>query len=71
MGATLVLPLAAFILLFLIFGISAIRKARKAAKEDATLPVDPYERRQEEKRRLKVEHAEADPDRTQHPARRP
>ena len=71
MGEFLVVPLAAFIILFLIFGISAIRKTRQAAKDEETLPVDPYERRREEVRRLKAEHAEADPERTQHPARRP
>lgn len=71
MGEFIVVPIAAFIILFLVFGISAIRKTRQAVKDDETLPVDPYERRREEVRRLKTEHAEADPARTQGPARRP
>jgi hypothetical protein len=71
MAEFLVVPVVVFLILFTIWSISAAKKTKQAADADRTLPVDPYERRQEEIRRLKAEHAEADPARTEHPARRP
>jgi hypothetical protein len=71
MGAALIVPVIALLVLGLIWVATASKRARDAARADATLPDDPYERREEERRRLVQEHAEADPARTTHPARRP
>jgi hypothetical protein len=71
MGAALIVPVIALLVLAVIWIGFAAKRTREAARSDATLPVDPYERRQEERRRLVQEHVEADPARTTHPARRP
>jgi hypothetical protein len=71
MGAALIVPVLALLALAVIWVVTAAKRTRDAAKADATLPDDPYERRAEERRRLEQEHAEADPARTAHPARRP
>lgn len=71
MGAALILPVVVLLVLALIWIGTAAKRTRDAARDEATLPLDPYERREEEKRRLVQEHAEADPERTVHPARRP
>jgi hypothetical protein len=71
MGAALIVPVVALLALAMIWIVFAAKRTRDAARDDATLPVDPYERREEERRRLVQEHAEADPARTTHPARRP
>jgi cytochrome c-type biogenesis protein CcmH/NrfF len=71
MGAALIVPVIALLVLGLIWVATAARRTRQAARDEATLPADPYERRQEERRRLEEEHADADPSRTSHPARRP
>jgi hypothetical protein len=71
MGAALILPVVVLLILALIWIATAAKRTRDAARDEATLPVDPYERRVEERRRLVQEHAEADPARTTHPARRP
>jgi hypothetical protein len=71
MGAALILPVVVFLVLALIWIGTAAKRTRDAARDEATLPVDPYARREEEMRRLEQEHAEADPALTTHPARRP
>ena len=71
MGAALVFPIVVVLGLLAIWLFFGARKTRQQAAADATLPHDPYERQQEEVRRLADEHAEADPARTTHPARRP
>ena len=71
MGAALIVPVIALIVLALIWIATAAKRTRDAAREEATLPLDPYERRQEELRRLVAEHEVAQPERPAHPARRP
>jgi len=71
MGAALILPVVVFLILGVIWIATAAKRTRDAARDEATLPLDPYERRQEEKRRLVAEHEAAEPERTTHPARRP
>jgi len=71
MGAALVFPVVVLLVLALIWIVTAAKRTRDAARDEATLPLDPYERRQEEMRRLVQEHEEAEPERTTHPARRP
>ncbi|MDQ1684553.1 MAG: hypothetical protein QOC82_1290 [Frankiaceae bacterium] len=71
MGAALIVPVVALLVLALIWIATAAKRTREAARAEATLPLDPYDRRQEELRRLKQEHEEADPANTTHPARRP
>jgi hypothetical protein len=71
MGAALILPVVVFFILGVIWVATAAKRARDAARDEATLPADPYERRQEELRRLVQAHEAAEPERTAHPARRP
>ena len=71
MGAALILPLVVLVMLAVVWFAFGARKTRQQAELDETLPVDPYARREEEVTRLRQEHAESDPSRTQHPARRP
>jgi hypothetical protein len=71
MGAALILPVVVLLILAVIWIATAAKRTREAARDEATLPLDPYERRQEELRRLVQEHEEAEPERTTHPARRP
>lgn len=71
MGAALVFPIAVAVLLLIAWLAFGARKTRQQAGADATLPDEPYARRDEELARLQAEHAEADPANTTHPARRP
>ena len=71
MGAALILPVVVFLILGLIWVATAAKRTREQARDEATLPLDPYERRAEEKRRMIEEHEAADPVHTTHPARRP
>ena len=71
MGAALIVPVIALLVLALIWIGTAAKRTRDAARAEETLPLDPYERREEERRRLVAEHEESDPARTTHPARRP
>jgi len=71
MGAALIVPVIALLVLALIWIATAAKRTRDQTREDATLPLDPYERREEELRRLTAEHEAAQPERTTHPARRP
>jgi len=61
MGAALVFPIVVFVVLGLIWFATAAKRTREQARDEATLPLDPYERRQEELRRLVREHEEAEP----------
>ena len=71
MGAALILPIVVVLMLLAVWLLFGARKTRQQAELDQTLPDEPYARRDEEARRLRQEHAEADPAATQHPARRP
>lgn len=71
MGAALILPVVFLLILAVIWIATAAKRTRDATREEATLPVDPYQRRQEELRRLVAEHEAAEPEHTTHPARRP
>jgi hypothetical protein len=71
MGAALIFPLAAVVLLVAIWIAFGARKTRQQARADESLPADPYARRKEEVTRLRRDHEEADPSLTRHPARRP
>jgi hypothetical protein len=71
MGAALIVPVVVLIGLFVMWLVFGARKTRQQAAEDATLPDEPYARRDEEIARLRTEHAAADPANTTHPARRP
>jgi hypothetical protein len=71
MGAALIVPVLALVVVALIwFGYAGARARSGRAAEDS-LPDEPYARREEEIRRLKQDHAEADPALTRHPERRP
>ena len=65
MGAALILPVVVLVMLAVIWIATAAKRTHDAARDEATLPADPYERRAEEKRRLVAEHEAAQP------ARRP
>lgn len=71
MGAALIFPVVVAVMALAIWLLVGARKVRQQAKRDETLPDEPYARRDEEAARLLEDHAEADPTRTQHPARRP
>jgi hypothetical protein len=71
MGAALVAPVVALIVLGLIAALYFTRAAGKRRQAEETLPDEPYARRAEEVRRLRADHAESDPARVTHPARRP
>jgi hypothetical protein len=71
MGAALVAPVVALIVLALIAAVYFTRSTSRARRDEATLPDEPYARRQEEIRRLRADHEESDPSRVTHPARRP
>jgi cbb3-type cytochrome oxidase subunit 3 len=71
MGAALIVPVLALVVLAVIWFVYASAKARRGRRAEATLPDEPYARREEEVRRLKAEHAAADPALTRHPERRP
>jgi hypothetical protein len=71
MGAALIVPLVALVMLAVLWFTFFAKKTRDQAKADQELPDEPYARREEELRRLRDEHAQSDPAMTQHPARRP
>jgi hypothetical protein len=71
MGAALILPLVVVVILLVCWFAFGAKKTRDQARDDATLPADPVERRAEEAARLRAEHEQADPALAQHPARRP
>jgi len=70
MGA-LIWPVVAIVVLLLLWFAFGAKKVRDQAKFERSLPDDPYERREAELDHLRREHADADPARTEHPARRP
>jgi hypothetical protein len=71
MGAALVAPVVALIVLGIIASLYFTHAARQRRQAEETLPDEPYARRAEEVRRLRADHAESDPRRVTHPARRP
>ena len=71
MGAALIVPVLAVMVALVIWGIYAFGKVVQAHRAEATLPDDPYERREEEIQRLRQEHEEARAENVTHPARRP
>ena len=71
MGAALIVPVLALVALLAIWFVFFAKRTRDRARNDAMLPDEPYARRQEELAQLRAEHEAADPERTQHPARRP
>lgn len=71
MGAALVFPIAVAILLLIAWLVFGARKTRQQASRDAALPDEPSARREAELQQLRADHADADPARTTHPARRP
>jgi len=71
MGAALIVPVVAAAMLAVVWFVFFAKRTREQAARDRALPDDPYERRQTELADLRREHEEADPARTEHPARRP
>jgi hypothetical protein len=71
MGAALILPVIALLMLGTIAVVYYAGRTSRARRGEDTLPDEPYARRQEEIRRLRQDHAESDPARVTHPARRP
>ena len=71
MGAALIVPVVAILMLLVIWFAVGARKTREQAKLDATLPDEPYARRDEEARRLREHHAELEPQAETDPTRRP
>lgn len=69
--AALTWPIIAIVILLALWFVFGAKKTRDQARMDRALPDDPYERREAELGHLRREHAEADPARTTHPARRP
>ena len=63
MGAALIVPVVAILMLLVIWFAVGARKTREQAKRDETLPVEPYARREEEANRLREHHAEIEPPR--------
>jgi len=61
MGAALILPVVAILMLLVVWFTVGARKTREQAKRDETLPDEPYARRDEEARRLRDHHAEIEP----------
>jgi len=71
MGAALIVPVLALVALLVIWFVFFAKRTRDQARHDAALPDEPYARRQEELSQLRDQHELADPERTEHPARRP
>lgn len=61
MGEFIVAPIAIVVILLVVYATIAFHRTSRAGKERATLPEEPQARRVEELRRMKREHAEADP----------
>jgi hypothetical protein len=71
MGAALILPVVVLVMLGIAWVIFVAGKHARARRAEATLPDEPYARRDEELRRLRADHAESDPSLVTHPERRP
>jgi hypothetical protein len=71
MGAALILPVVVFVMLGIVWVFFVAGKHSRARRAAATLPDEPYARRDEELRRLRTDHAESDPSLVTHPERRP
>ena len=71
MGAALVAPVIAILIALAIWLIFAAGKTSRAAKDEETLPDEPYARRDEELRRLREEHEASRPENVTNQARRP
>lgn len=71
MGEFLIAPLVILAIALAIWLFFFVGKTSKARRDEETLPVEPYARREEELRRLKQDHAESQPENVTHPARRP
>ena len=61
MGAALIVPVVAILMLLVVWFAVGARKTREQAKLDETLPDEPYARHDEEIRRLREQHEEAAP----------
>jgi hypothetical protein len=61
MGAALIVPVLAILVALGIWMLFAVGKTSQARRAEDTLPLDPYERREEELSRLRQEHEEARP----------
>jgi len=61
MGAALIAPVVAILVLLVIWFAFGARRAREQARRDETLPDEPYARREEEASRLREHHAETRP----------
>jgi hypothetical protein len=71
MGEFLVAPVVIFVIAIGIWLLFAAGKTSQARRDMETLPDEPYARKEEQVRRLKAEHEEAQPENVTHPARRP
>ena len=65
MGEFLIAPVVILAIAFAMWLFFAAGKTSKARKDMETLPDEPYAREQEQIRRLKAEHEEARPERSQ------
>ena len=70
MGAALIVPVVAILMLLVVWFTVGARKVRQQAKADESLPDEPYARRDEEARRMREHHAELQPEANIEPNRR-
>jgi len=70
MGAALIVPVVAILMLLVVWFVVGAQKTREQARRDETLPDEPYARRDEEVRRLREDHAEMQPPAEAEPTRR-
>jgi hypothetical protein len=61
MGAALIVPVLAILVALAIWLVFAVGKTSQARRAEETLPGEPYARHDEELRRMRAEHAEANP----------
>ncbi|HET7531180.1 MAG TPA: hypothetical protein VFJ98_09505 [Mycobacteriales bacterium] len=61
MGAALIVPVLAILVALAIWLVFAVGKTSQARRAEETLPDEPYARHDEELRRMRAEHAEANP----------
>ena len=71
MGEFLIAGIVVFAVAIPMLVVFMVGKVRQAHQDEATLPADPYARREEEVRRLREAHEEARPEGVTHPTRRP
>jgi hypothetical protein len=71
MGEFLVVPVVVVVMLAVVWALYFGRSVRREREHLDTLPDEPYARRQQEIADLRAEHAQTDPAKTTHPARRP